>query len=638
MPCAECGPAGPNSGGTAIEFVLSIDDSGLFYFRGNTGRKCLKALSPVFGQTGGHAIKKKRGNAMKLKNLVSQRFKENPSDAQIASHALMVRGGYMKYVGNGIFSEYPILRRITSKIEKIIREEMNAIDGQEVLFPVVMPADLWEESGRYGSIGKELVRFEDRNRSKHVLGMTHEEAAVQLVREYASSYQQYPFMIYQIQRKFRDEARPRAGMIRVREFTMKDAYSFHTSQEDLEDYYQKCYDAYNRIFKRAGIPEVVTVKSDSGMMGGSVSHEYMLLTAAGEDTIVLCKECDYRSNMEAAENTVINENAGETEELTCVETPECKTIEAVCEFLHKDILASCKAVVYQKNMDDAYVVAFVRGDYEVNETKLRNLVGEEIHPAEITEDAPIVAGYIGPYGISDKVTYYVDLSLKGINSLVAGANKEGYHYTGLNLERDLDKVEYVDIAKVQEGGICPCCGKPSLAISRGIEVGNIFQLGTKYTRSMKMQYMDKDNKLQYPIMGCYGIGVGRLAASICEAKHDDYGPIWPITIAPWEVHLCCMRPDNEDVRKVADGLYEDLQKQGVEVIYDDRTSVRAGEMFADADLIGAPIRVVVSPRNLKNNVVEVTTRDKSVKESVALDQALEFIIGLKKQMIEAIEN
>ena len=611
---------------------------GFFYFRTGTCGNRYKSYAFCLRTDGGHAIKKKRGNAMKLKNLVSQRFKENPSDAQIASHALMVRGGYMKYVGNGIFSEYPILRRITSKIEKIIREEMNAIDGQEVLFPVVMPADLWEESGRYGSIGKELVRFEDRNRSKHVLGMTHEEAAVQLVREYASSYQQYPFMIYQIQRKFRDEARPRAGMIRVREFTMKDAYSFHTSQEDLEDYYQKCYDAYNRIFKRAGIPEVVTVESDSGMMGGSVSHEYMLLTAAGEDTIVLCKECDYRSNMEAAENTVINENAGETEELTCVETPECKTIEAVCEFLHKDILASCKAVVYQKNMDDAYVVAFVRGDYEVNETKLRNLVGEEIHPAEITEDAPIVAGYIGPYGISDKVTYYVDLSLKGINSLVAGANKEGYHYTGLNLERDLDKVEYVDIAKVQEGGICPCCGKPSLAISRGIEVGNIFQLGTKYTRSMKMQYMDKDNKLQYPIMGCYGIGVGRLAASICEAKHDDYGPIWPITIAPWEVHLCCMRPDNEDVRKVADGLYEDLQKQGVEVIYDDRTSVRAGEMFADADLIGAPIRVVVSPRNLKNNVVEVTTRDKSVKESVALDQALEFITGLKKQMIEAIEN
>lgn len=243
---------------------------------------------------------------MKLKNLVGQRFKERPADCVIDSHALMVRGGYMKYVGNGIFSEFPILNRVTRKIENIIREEMNAIDGQEVLFPVVMPAELWQESGRYDSIGSELVRFQDRSKSKMVLGMTHEEAAVHLVREYGQSYQQYPFMIYQIQRKFRDEARPRAGMIRVREFTMKDAYSFHTSQEDLEQYYQKCYDAYNRIFKRVGIPEVVTVASDSGMMGGSISHEYMLLNEVGEDTIVLCSECDYRANMEAAENIVKN--------------------------------------------------------------------------------------------------------------------------------------------------------------------------------------------------------------------------------------------------------------------------------------------------------------------------------------------
>ncbi|MBQ2368578.1 MAG: proline--tRNA ligase, partial [Peptococcaceae bacterium] len=241
---------------------------------------------------------------MKVKNLVGQRFKERPADCVIDSHALMVRGGYMKYVGNGIFSEFPILRRVTSKIETIIREEMNAIDGQEVLFPVVMPAELWQESGRYDSIASELVRFQDRNKSKMVLGMTHEEAAVQLVREYGQSYQQYPFMIYQIQRKFRDEARPRAGMIRVREFTMKDAYSFHTSQEDLEQYYQKCYDAYNRIFKRVGIPEVVTVASDSGMMGGNISHEYMLLNEVGEDSIVLCSACDYRANMEAAENIV----------------------------------------------------------------------------------------------------------------------------------------------------------------------------------------------------------------------------------------------------------------------------------------------------------------------------------------------
>ena len=569
---------------------------------------------------------------MKLKNLVGQRFKERPADCVIDSHALMVRGGYMKYVGNGIYSEYPILRRITSKIENIIREEMNAIDGQEVLFPVVMPADIWQESGRYESIGSELVRFEDRNHSKMVLGMTHEEAAVQLVREYAQSYQQYPFMIYQFQRKFRDEARPRAGMIRVREFTMKDAYSFHTSQEDLEQYYQKCYDAYNRIFKRMGIPEVVTVASDSGMMGGSISHEYMLLTEVGEDSIVLCKNCDYRANMEAAENIVNNEPDGEKQELSCIETPNCKTIEEVCTFLHSDVKKSCKAVVYQKNADDTYVVAFVRGDYEVNETKLTNVVGEALHPAEITEDSPLVAGYIGPYAISDQVTFYCDSSLKGVDNLVAGANKEGYHYTGLNLERDLGEVTYVDIAKAKEGGICPCCGKPKLTIKRGIEVGNIFQLGTKYTESMNMQYVDKEGESHYPIMGCYGIGVGRLAASICEEKHDEYGPIWPISIAPYEVHLCCIRPDDEETRNVADQFYEELTKNGVEVIYDDREGVRAGQMFADADLLGVPIRVVVSPRNLKENMIEISTRDKAVKETVAKEESLAYILALREKL------
>ncbi len=571
---------------------------------------------------------------MKIRNLVGQRFKERPADCVIDSHALMVRGGYMKYVGNGIFSEFPILRRVTSKIEAIIREEMNAIDGQEVLFPVVMPAELWKESGRYDSIASELVRFEDRNQSKMVLGMTHEEAAVHLVREYGQSYQQYPFMIYQIQRKFRDEARPRAGMIRVREFTMKDAYSFHTSQEDLEQYYDKCYDAYNRIFRRAGIPQVVTVASDSGMMGGSISHEYMLLNEVGEDSIVLCSECDYRANMEAAENIFKTGEAGTLSELKCIETPDCKTIEDVCNFLQSDVAASCKAVVYQKNADDAFVVAFVRGDYEVNETKLRNLVGEDIHPAMIEGDAPLVAGYIGPYGISDQVTYYCDRSLEGIDALVAGANKEGYHYTGLNLERDLENVTYVDIAKVKEGSICPCCGKPALMIKRGIEVGNIFQLGTKYTKSMNMQYVEKDGSVHHPIMGCYGIGVGRLAAAVCEEKHDEYGPIWPISIAPWEVHLCCIRPDDEETKRVADELYKELQKNRVEVIYDERDGVRAGEMFADADLLGVPIRVVVSPRNLKENKIEVTTRDKSLKDAVDTNEIMDYILKLKEKMYQ----
>lgn len=573
---------------------------------------------------------------MKVANLVGSRFKEKPSDCVIDSHALMIRGGYMKFVGNGIFSEFPTLRRVTAKIEHIIRQEMDAIDGQEVLFPVTLPADLWEESGRYESVGNELLRFTDRNGAKMVLGMTHEEAAVHLVREYAQTYTKYPFMIYQLQRKFRDEARPRAGMIRVREFTMKDAYSFHTSQEDLERYYDVCYMAYNRIFQRAGVPEVITVASDSGMMGGSLSHEYMLLTPVGEDSIVICQDCDYRANMEAAENKVENVSDGQTEELQCVETPDCKTIEDVCAFLHSDVERSCKAVVYQKASDGQYVVAFVRGDYEVNETKLRNLVGEEIVPAEITEDASLVAGYIGPYGIAEDVVYYLDVSLQGLDHVVAGANKEGYHYTGLNLSRDLEQAEYVDISKIQDGGICPCCGKRSIQIKRGIEVGNIFQLGTKYTKAMNMTYTDENGKQQYPIMGCYGIGVGRLAASILEAHHDEYGPIWPISIAPWEVELCCLRADDEECKAKADELYQSLQSQGLEVIYDDREGVRPGAMFSDADLISAPIRVVVSPRNLKESCVEITTRDKSVKEMVPVEQAEQYVQDLKEKLFAEI--
>ncbi len=573
---------------------------------------------------------------MKVANLVGQRFKEKPSDCVIDSHALMVRGGFMKYVGNGIYSEFPVLRRITAKIENIIRKEMDAIDGQEVLFPVVLPAVLWEESGRYESIGNELVRFKDRNGSNHVLGMTHEEAAVQLVREYAQSYTKYPFMIYQIQRKFRDEARPRAGMIRVREFTMKDAYSFHTSQEDLDRYYKICFQAYNRIFQKVGVPEVVTVKSDSGIMGGSVSHEYMLLTPVGEDSIVMCNECDYSSNMEAAENIVENTKA-DSDKLLCVETPNCKTIEDVCAFLKSDVKTSCKAVVYQKNIDDKFVVAFVRGDYEVNETKLRNLVGGEIHTAEITADDCLVAGYIGPYGISNEVEFYIDVSLKGIGNIVAGANKEGYHYTGLDLERDLENVNYVDISKIKEGGICPCCKKSAITIKRGIEVGNIFQLGTKYTETMNMQYTDENGESHYPIMGCYGIGVGRLAASVCEVHHDEYGPIWPISIAPWEVQICCLRADDEDTKQVADKLYKDLTDIGIEALYDDR-QVRPGVMFSDADLIGVPIRVIISPRNLKESSVEITTRDKSIKTMVSVEEAVEYIKNLRLKLFADIES
>ena len=575
---------------------------------------------------------------MKLDKLVGDRFKEKPADCVIESHSLMLRGGYMKFVSSGIFSQYMPLKRICRKIEQIIREEMDAIDGQEVLFPVALPASLWEESGRFESVGSELLRFKDRNNAPMVLGMTHEEAAVQLVREYGISYTRYPFMIYQIQTKFRDEARPRAGLIRVREFTMKDAYSFHTSQEDLENYYKKCYDSYNRIFARAGIPEVVTVKSDSGMMGGNVSHEYMLLTPVGEDTIAVCSECDYRANMEAADSIIVNTPDAELAELAKVETPHASTIEAVCDFLKSSVEKSCKAVVYQKNMTDEYVVVFLRGDIEVNETKLRNYLGEEIHPAIITEESGIVAGFIGPKGLDNKKnTIVFDKSLENLTNFCCGANEVDYHYVNFNMERDYGKVEYVDVAKIKEGGICPVCGKPTISVSRGIEVGNIFQLGTKYTKTMGMQYLDKEGNLQYPIMGCYGIGVGRLAASVCEAHRDDYGPIWPISIAPWQVHICCLRADDEVIKAAADDIYNTLLKKGVEVIYDDR-DVRAGVMFSDADLLGVPVRVVVSPRSLGENMIELSTRDKKVSKKVPKDQIIEEICALIAELQREIEE
>lgn len=562
---------------------------------------------------------------MKLEKLVGERFKERPSDCTVDSHALMVRGGYMKYVANGIYSSYTPLKRITRKIENIMREEMDAIDGQEVQFPVVMPATIWQESGRYDSIGKELMRFKDRNDNPLVLGMTHEEAAVQLVREYGQSYNKYPFMIYQIQTKFRDEARPKSGLMRVREFTMKDAYSFHTSQQDLEEYYAKCHKAYERIFERVGIPEVVSVASDSGMMGGSISHEFMLLTDIGEDSIVICPECNYRANMEAAENIIDYQRTSASEDLTLVSTPNQHTIEEVCAFLNRDEKNSCKAVVYQRNSDDKYIVLFLRGDLEVNETKLTNYLGFDIHPAVITEDCGLSAGFIGPVQLKGDFIVLYDHSLKGMNNLVCGANVADHHYTGLDMDRDVLGVEFHDFAKIQEGGICPCCGKHSITISRGIEVGNIFQLGTKYTKSMNMTYIDSEGSLQNPIMGCYGIGVGRLAAAICEVHHDDYGPIWPKAIAPYQVHLCAVRPDDETVKCVADKLYEDLQNKGVEVIYDDR-KVSAGIMFADADLLGVPVRVVVSPRNIKQGVVEIVARDKSFSESAPIENALENVL------------
>lgn len=565
--------------------------------------------------------------------MIGERYKERPSECVVESHAAMVRGGYIKFVNNGIYSQFPMMLRISKKIEQIIREEMDKIDGQEVLLPVVLPASLWKESDRFNTVGSELLRLKDRSGSDMVLAMTHEEAAVQLVRDVAKSYTKYPFMIYQFQTKFRDEPRARGGLIRVREFTMKDAYSFHTSQENLEEYYEKCYKAYERIFQRAGIPEVIAVKSDSGMMGGSVSHEFMLLTDIGEDSIAVCTNCDYRANIEAADCVYENDASNEAlKEKELVPTPDCASIEDIVNYLNLSIEKTIKAVVYQRNSDNSYVVTFVRGDLEVNEAKLRNYLKEEVHPAIITEESGLVAGSIGIVGLNaDKLTIIYDRSLMNSKNMACGGNKDGYHYINVNLEDEFSNIEYIDIAKSYTGAICPCCGKKTVAVKRGIEVGNIFQLGTKYTESMNMRYTDSNGQLQTPIMGCYGIGVGRLAASICEVRHDDYGPIWPISIAPWQIHICAIRYDNPEVKEVADKLYTELTNQGLDVIFDDR-EVSAGAIFSDADLLGVPIRVTVSPRNLKDNLIEISTRDKGFLDKVDKDSAVERIFHLKKEL------
>ena len=567
---------------------------------------------------------------MLLSKLVGERTKTSPADATASSHILLLRAGYMKLVANGIWTLAMPAKRIVRKIENIIREEMDAVEGQEVMFPVVMPKEMWAESGRYYSIGDEMVRFKDRTGRDMVLGMTHEEAAVQFARDTVSSYQQLPFMIYQIQTKFRDEARCRGGLIRVREFTMKDAYSFHISDEDLKAYYDRVYDAYIRIFKRIGMKRVVAVKSDSGMMGGSIAHEYMLLTPIGEDTIVICPTCGYKANMEVA--TTVRETVRDekSEVLKEVYTADKKDIDSVCDLLKLPAQKSIKAVCYFEKGTEKIIVCFVRGDLEINESKLTKILGCQIVPANLAGSDELFAGNIGCIGLQVKdARVLYDESLRHANNMVTGANKPEYHICGVDMDRDMPEAQYVDIAKVQSGDVCPICGKP-LALENGIEVGNIFQLGTKYTKTMGMTVLNAEGKSVNPIMGCYGIGVGRALASVAEESHDEKGLIWPITIAPWHVYLCGLRLDDENVWKAAEKLYEDMQKVGIEVLFDDR-DVSAGVKFSDCDLMGIPIRVVVSPRSLSNDQVEIQTRDKSLQLNVAIDESIEKIQKIIKE-------
>lgn len=575
---------------------------------------------------------------MRMSRMVGSRFKERPAEATLESHALLLRGGYARQVSNGIYSLLPPALRVVKKIEGIIREEMDRIGGQEVLMPVVMPRELWEESGRYDSVGSELVRFQDRTGHDMVLGMTHEEGVVHLVRNEVNSYTQLPFMVYQIQTKFRDEPRSRGGLIRVREFTMKDGYSFHTTQEDLEAYYQECFDAYNRIFARVGLPQVVATESDSGMMGGALAHEFMLLTEAGEDTIVVCEDEDYVANMEVAISQVAAYPA-EPKALEKVATPGKQTIEEVAAFLELPTYQTAKAVLYEEDADGKLVIALVRGDRDVNELKLAKIIGAMPTPAsdEKIKDAGAVPGYASPMGLdTDKVRIIVDHTIGASNNLVTGANEVDYHYTNFNLERDLPGIETVDIINVAEGDVGPS-GKGAIALKRGVEVGNIFQLGTKYTESMGMTYLDENGKSQIPIMGCYGIGVGRLMSSIMEASHGDRGPIWPMTVAPWQVHLSALKYNKDEIKETAEKLYADLTAAGLEVLFDDRNA-RPGPQFADADLLGIPVRIVVGDRNLKDGNLEYKRLDLDDSGTIPLEGAIDVVKHWVAEATDTIES
>ncbi|MDR1905743.1 MAG: proline--tRNA ligase [Clostridiales bacterium] len=571
---------------------------------------------------------------MLLSNLLGERLREKPTDAKILSQIFLLRGGYIKYVSNGSYSMLLPCVRIKAKIENIIREEMNKIGGQEVLMPVVLPRELWDETGRYESVGAELLRLKDRGGKDMLLAMTHEEGAVHLVRDDVTSYGRFPFMLYQFQTKFRDEPRCKGGLIRVREFTMKDAYSFHTSQKDLEEYYNKCYAAYHDIFRRIGISETVAVASDTGMMGGKVAHEFMLLCDAGEDTICVCKDCNSYENIEVAK-TEVKKNGGQERARAEEYTPDIETIDQISAHFGVKKSEIIKSAVFAAEGSDKTVIVFIRGDYEVNETKLKKVIKANIFPLE-GKSADLEFGYIGPLGLKlENAVLVYDRSLEGEKNMIAGANKKNYHISGVSVERDLAGVVFDDVAKVNEGDKCLKCGGTYI-LQKGIEVGNIFQLGKKYTESMKMSYLDENGQSKTPVMGCYGIGVGRAIASVVEVRHDDFGPIWPYAIAPWHIHINLLS-GGENMRKAAVTLYNKLLKNGYEVIMDDR-KVSAGVQFNDADLLGVPYRVIFGAKNFENGLAELTTRDKRIKRLIPVNDVYKEVTAYIKSEVKGLSK
>lgn len=577
---------------------------------------------------------------MRYSSLFTQTLREAPADAELVSHQLALRAGLIRPLAAGIFSALPLGLRVARKIEAIFREEMAAIDCVELLMPIVQPAELWQESGRWNEVGPEMLRMQDRSERNMCLAMTHEEAVTDLARHLIRSYRQVPMSVFQIQTKFRDEPRSRGGLIRVREFTMKDAYSFDLDEAGLESVYQDMYRAYENIFRRAGLADqVVSVESDTGMMGGTGAHEFMYLNPAGEDTLLICDGCEYRANRQIAVYER-EEAVGETPEpLREVATPGCTTIEDLAQFLDIPESRTAKAVFMTGSVqgEERFIFALVRGDHELSETKLANAAGAvDMRPATEDEIRAIGAepGYGSPIGIAEDALIVVDDLVAASGNLVSGANKVDHHCLNVNVGRDFEADLVADLVAVEAGMPCALCCAP-LRSARGVEVGNIFKLGTRYSEKLGANFLDENGKARPLVMGSYGIGVGRLLACVIEEHHDDQGIVWPISVAPFHVHIVVLsgnRPRGE--LEAAERICGDLEAEGIEVLLDDRDE-RAGVKFNDADLIGIPIRITVGSRGLAKGEVEVKMRNERERNDVAIDALVVYVKEIVKKKQEA---
>ncbi len=564
---------------------------------------------------------------MRMSRLFFQTLRETPAEAEIASHQLMLRAGMVRQVTAGVFEYLPLGQRVKRKVEEILREEMDAIGGQEVTLPVAQPAELWQRSGRWDQIGSDMARWQDRNGRAMCLGMTHEEVVADLAAQIVGSYRQLPFMLYQIQTKFRDEPRPRAGLIRVREFTMKDGYSFHADAAGLDAFYQQVYQAYFNIFRRCGL-DVIAVQSDSGMMGGAMAHEFMALTPVGEDTLLLCSACDYRANRQVATFRKPEPPVEPPLPRAEVPTPGIDTIESLARFLDIPASQTAKAIflVAEVEAGEQFVFAVLRGDMMLNETKLSNaLKARRLRPATREEILAVGAepGYGSPIGVDrSRMVLVVDDLIPDSPNLVAGANQPNMHYRNVNYGRDYTADLVADLVAAAAGYACPVCGAPLRAMA-GVEVGNIFKLGTKYSLAMGATFLDEKGESQPMVMGSYGIGVGRLIACVVEAHRDAYGIQWPVSIAPYPITLVSLPlAKSPEVAATADAVYRQLVEAGLEPLYDDRDE-RAGVKFNDADLIGLPLRLTVGERGLKKGVVELKIRRTGESGEIPLDNLVD---------------